>query len=318
VRAIVQHRYGTVADLELVEREPRVPRPHEVAIAVVAASVNPADGFRLSGRPLLGRFAFGWRRPREPVLGMDLAGRVIAVGAKVTRFAVGDAVFGEGIGAFAEQTCVAEERLAHKPRGVSFEDAASLPIAGQTALQALRDVAPGSRVLVNGASGGVGTFAVQIARTKGAEVTGVCSARNVALVRSLGASHVVDYTRESFTRTSARYDLVLDLVGSASITDCLRILTPGGVYLSSVGRTGRILAAGLRSLISRRVKVLVAELNVADLEALGELVASGAVRPVIERRFALSEVPEAMRHLATGRTRGKSIVCVTAERDTGA
>ena len=216
------------------------------------------------------------------------------------------------MGAFAEQVCAAEETIARKPASLSFERAALVPVAGVTALQAMRDIEPGARVLVNGASGGVGTFAVQIARARGAEVTGVCSGRNAALVRSLGAAHVVDYTRADFTRSSTRYDRILDLVGSAPLSRCLRVLAPRGRYVSSVGRTRWILAAALRALLSRRVEVLTAKTRTADLDELRDLLEARTIEPVVDRRFSLGEVPEALRYLATGRSRGKSSVRVAA------
>lgn len=320
MHAIVQHRYG---DLDLLSYREDVPLPTprrgEIAIAVAAASVNPADRFRVSGIPRLGRLAFGLLRPKVPVLGVDVAGTVVAVGEGVTRWKAGDEVFGETLGSFAERVCAREDRVAARPRSVSLQEAAALPVAGVTALQALRDVAklrPGGRVLVNGASGGVGSFAIQVARALGAEVTAVCSGRNAALVSSLGAAHVVDYTREDFARAveagAAPYDAILDLVGTVPLARCVASLSPRGVYVSSVDRTGWILRAALRSLVSRRVKVLAALTRTEDLEALAELVDAGAVRPVIDRRFDLAQVPDALRYSATERTRGKSLVTIGA------
>ena len=317
MRAIVQYRYGDLDQLSYREDvSPPAPRRGEVAIAVAAASVNPADRFRVSGIPRLGRLAFGLLRPKVPVLGIDVAGTIVAIGEGVTRWKVGDEVFGETLGSFAERACAREDRVAARPRNISLEEAAALPVAGITALQAMRDVAkvgPGSRVLVNGAAGGVGSFAIQIARTLGAEVTAVCSGRNAPLVSSLGATHVIDYTREDVTRAIGRaapYDGILDLVGTVPLARCIASLSERGVYVSSVGHTGWILRAALRSLVSRRVKVLVTTTNTANLEALAQLVDAGAVRPVIDRRFDLVHVPDALRYSATERTRGKSLVTI--------
>jgi NADPH:quinone reductase-like Zn-dependent oxidoreductase len=315
MQAIFQDRYGPPEALVLRDVAPPVPRAHEVMVRVAASSVNPADLFRVIGRPWLGRLFFGLLRPRLPLLGFDVAGRVEAVGAKVTRFRPGDEVYGETMGAYAEVVCAAEDAIAIKPQNLSFEQAAVVPVAGVTALQALGEAArvgAGRRVLVNGASGGVGTFAVQIARARGAEVTAVCSGKNHAMVGALGATHLVDYTRDDFTATAARYDLILDLIGSAPITRCVRILSPSGIYVSSVGRTAWVLRAALRSWLSRRVEVLVAKTRTADLEALRELLESGAIEPVVGRRFELSEVPQALCHVATGRSRGKSVVRVAS------
>jgi NADPH:quinone reductase-like Zn-dependent oxidoreductase len=318
MRAIVQYRYGDLDQLSYREDVSLpAPRRGEVAIAVAAASVNPADRFRVSGIPRLGRLAFGLLRPKVPVLGIDVAGTVVAVGEGVTRWKIGDEVFGETLGSFAERVCAREDRVAARPRSVSLEEAAALPVAGITALQAMRDaakVAPGSHVLVNGAAGGVGSFAIQIARALGAEVTAVCSGRNAALVSSLGATHVIDYTREDLAHAieagATPYDAILDLVGTVPLARCIASLSERGVYVSSVGRTGWILRAALRSLVSRKVKVLVTTTNTANLEALAQLVDAGAVRPVIDRRFDLVHVPDALRYSATERTRGKSLVMV--------
>jgi NADPH:quinone reductase-like Zn-dependent oxidoreductase len=312
MQAIVRDRYGAPEVLALRDIAVPAPRDHEVRVRVHASSVNPADWFSLTGRPLAARLAFGLMRPRDAVLGMDVAGEVEAVGARVTRFRVGDAVYGEAARAYAEHACVAEDRLALKPRNLSFEEAASVPLAGITALQGLRDSAKikhDSHVCINGASGGVGTFAVQIARALGAEVTGVCSTRNAELVRSIGADHVIDYTREDFTAHAKRYDAILDLVGSASIARCRRALRPGGVYISSVGRLGWIGKSFFASLLpGPRVAVLVTKATPQDLAVLTELAEAGALRPVIDRRYALAEVPEALRRQGEGHARGKSII----------
>ncbi|MBC7173695.1 MAG: NAD(P)-dependent alcohol dehydrogenase, partial [Polyangiaceae bacterium] len=281
---------------------------------VRASSVNSADWYMTTGRPWAVRLATGLVRPKPFSLGLDVAGVVEAVGPGVTRFGPGDEVYGEIRGAYAEYVAVAESLLARKPSNLTFEQAATVPIAGITALQAMRDkgrVEPGAKVLVNGASGGVGTFAVMIAKAMGAEVTGVCSTRNLELVRSIGADHVVDYTRASFVETRARYDAVLDLVGSAPIRACRRILAEDGVYVSSVGTLGWSLRAFLLSLVpGSNVVVLAAQPTRDDLDALAALIEAGRVTPVVDRRFELGDVPRALRLQGEGHARGKSAILV--------
>lgn len=316
MKAITRDRYGLPDVLRLRE----VARPsagaHEVLVRVHASSVNFADWVMLTGTPHAARLVFGLFRPRHPVLGRDIAGRVVAVGPGVTRFAPGDEVFGEFTGAYAEYVRVPERCLARKPSNLSFEEAATLPVAAMPALQGLRDKAkirPGHRVLINGASGGVGSFAVQIAKALGAEVTGVCSTSNCDWVRKIGADHVVDYTREDFTRTSRRYDAIFDAVGSAPIAACTRILSRTGVYVSSVGRMGWSLKALFASLLpGSQVVVLAARSTPRDLTALAELIEAGAVKPVIDRRYTLDEVPGALRRQGEGHARGKSVITVLA------
>lgn len=313
MRAIVRDRYG-VEHVHLREVAVPVPKGDEVRIRVRASSVNPADWFFTTGTPWPLRLQTGLFRPKEPVLGIDVAGEVEAVGPGVTRFRAGDAVFGEVSRAYADYVCASEARLAHKPAALSFEQAASLPVAGITALQAMRDsasVQPRQHVLVNGASGGVGTFTVQVAKALGAEVTAVCSARNAELVRAIGADHVVDYAERDFTQTSARYDAILDVIGSAPISRCRAILRPSGVYVSSVGRLRWLFASLVASFTpGPRVKILSAQSTPEDLSALAELVASGAVKPVIDRVCSLEEGPEALRRQGEGHARGKSVIRV--------
>jgi NADPH:quinone reductase-like Zn-dependent oxidoreductase len=314
MKAMVQDRYGLPDVLALQDIARPVPGEREVLLRVRATSLNPADWIFLTGQPYPVRAIAGWLRPRQRVIGLDVAGEVEAVGAAVTRFRPGDAVFGEIRGACAEYVCAGEDRLARMPTTLSFEQAAAVPVAAMPALQGLRDharIRAGDRVLINGASGGVGTFAVQIARALGAEVTAVCSTRNVDLVRSLGAHRVIDYTREDFTRTPERHHAILDLVGSAPIAACLRVLRPGGVYVSSVGRTGWSLQAFLRSLLpGSRVVPLVARSTPDDLAALAALIEAGQVTPVIDRRYTLPEVPDALRRVGAGHLRGKLVVAV--------
>jgi NADPH:quinone reductase-like Zn-dependent oxidoreductase len=268
----------------------------------------------MRGKPYFTRLMFGFPRPKAPGLGADLAGEVEAVGKDVTRFRPGDAVFGEGAGSFAEYTCVPEGTLALKPANLSFEQAAAVPMAGVTALQGLRDsgkIQAGQKVLVLGASGGVGTFAVQIAKSYGAEVTGVCSTKNVERVRSIGADHVVDYTHEDFTRSDARYDLMLDTIGNRSLRECRRVLASKAVYVHVGGRMARVLALPIVSpFVSQSLVQLIAKRNKDDLEILKGLIEAGKITPVIDRTYPLSDVPEAIRYLEEGHARGKIVITV--------
>jgi len=277
----------------------------------------------VEGTPYLVRLDDGFGKPENPRLGVDFAGTVEAVGKNVKRFKPGDEVFGGRSGAFAEYVTVREQRaVALKPSNVSFEQAASVPIAAVTALQALRDkgqLQPGQKVLINGASGGVGTFAVQIAKAYGADVTGVCSTRNVDLVRSIGADHVIDYTREDFTRGAQHYDLILDNVGTHSLREYRRVLNPKGIYVmigsTTIGNWFAWLATPIEGLmlspfVSQKFGMFVADLNKEDLATLGDLMQSGKVTPVIDRRYKLSETPEALRYLEKGHARGKVVLTV--------
>ncbi|MES2640214.1 MAG: NAD(P)-dependent alcohol dehydrogenase [Myxococcota bacterium] len=322
MKAILQPAYGQPDILVLGNVARPQMQDDGVLVRVVAASLNKADWHFLTGAPYLFRLSgVGFTRPHKPILGMAMAGRVEAVGANVKAFRVGDEVFGEiDRGAFAEYVCVTEKELAHKPATLSFEETATLPLAGTTALQGLRDAGrlqPGQSVLINGAAGGVGTFAVQIAKSLGAEVTGVCSTGNVALVRSIGADHVVDYTQEDFTRQDRRYDVLFDLVGNQPLSACRRVLKEQGRLVSSSGGAEHawvgpmvLLLTGMASnLYSRQPFVpLVARPDPADLLALRAFVEAGQVKPVVDRRYTLAEVPEAMRYLGQGRTRGKSVI----------
>ncbi|AKF04498.1 NAD(P)-dependent alcohol dehydrogenase [Sandaracinus amylolyticus] len=310
----MRDEYGTPDVIALREIERPAPGDDEVLIRVRASSVNPADWILLTGRPYPVRLVAGLFRPKKRVLGMDVTGEVEAVGKNVTRFRPGDEVFGEVGSAYAEHVCAHQDRIAIKPKALSFEEAAAVPVAAMTALQGLRDAArvrAGHAVLINGASGGVGTFAVQIAKSLGAEVTGVCSGRNAEMVRSIGADHVVDYAREDFTRTAARYDAILDLVGSRSISDCRRALRPTGTYVSSVGRLGWSLKALFASVgSSGRARVLTSSPNAADLDVLRSSIDERTIAPVIDQRYPLSDVAEALRRQGEGHARGKSVVTV--------
>jgi NADPH:quinone reductase-like Zn-dependent oxidoreductase len=292
-------------------------------VRVRAVSVNPADWYGMTGTPYVARTQFGLLKPKSTRLGTDFAGTVEAVGRDVTQFRPGDEVFGGRDGAFAEYVCVRAERgVVPKPANVTFEQAAAVPVAALTALQGLRDrgqLQPGHRVLVNGASGGVGTFAVQIAKALGAEVTGVCSTRNVELVRSLGADHVIDYTRADFTQSDQRYDLLFDVAGSRSWSECRRVLTPGTTLVMVgapkgnrlIGPLSHIVAVRLAALrSSQKVVFFVAQVNRADLLVLRELLEAGKVTPIIDRRYALSEIADALRYLGEGHAQGKVVITV--------
>lgn len=316
MKAIVLNRYGSPDVLELKEIDQPVIKENEVRVRVTAAAINAGDIFSMRGSPWLIRFSVGFPKPKDYVLGWDLAGRVEAVGKRVTRFQPGDEVFAACNGALAEYACVAEDRLALKPANLSFEQAAAVPTAALTALQGLRDqgkIQPGQKVLINGASGGVGTFAVQIAKALGAKVTGVCSTSKVDMVRSIGADHVIDYTREDFTQGEQRYDLILDNVGSHTFSAYRRVLTPQGIIQPNTGHAGMgyVFKALLLSLVMRRQgSLFVATPNSEDMDFLKELIETGKVTPVIDRTYPLSQFREAFRYLDTGHARGKVVITV--------
>ncbi|MDP9263448.1 MAG: NAD(P)-dependent alcohol dehydrogenase [Acidobacteriota bacterium] len=306
--------------LQIVDVEKPAPSDNEVLIKVRAASLNPLDSHLLR-HPFMRPVLSAMSKQKSTGPGRDVAGEVEAVGGKVSRFKPGDAVFGSLGGAFAEYVCAPERALVVKPANVTFEQATSAPIAGLTALQGLRDkgqVQPGQKVLINGAAGGVGTFAVQVAKSLGADVTGICSTRNVEMVRSIGADHVVDYTQEDVTKSGQLYDVMFDLVANHSLSARRRILSPKGIYVGAgvLGLGGsmlRLLAHQAGELVlspfaSQKFVTLMAKLNQQDLTILGELISSGKVTPVIDRRYTLSQVPEALRYLAEGHARGKVII----------
>jgi len=316
VKALVYRRYGGPEELELADVPLPQPGEREVLVRVHATSVNGADRVLLRGEPFLVRLGMGFLRPRHATLGFDVAGRVEAVGSLVTQFRVGDDVFGASrFGAFAELVCVAEQTLVPKPCVVSFEDAAATPTAGYTALQGLRKggIDAGQQVLIDGASGGVGTFAVQIAKAYGADVTAVCSTRNVEIVRALGASRVIDYRREDFTRDGPRYDLVLAANAYRPLSAYRRVLKPHGCYVMTGGGGVEILQAMLLGAVvsmtsSRRMGNLMAVARKSDLVVLSELLETGKIKPVIDRTVALSDVPAAIRYLEEEHARGKIVV----------
>jgi NADPH:quinone reductase-like Zn-dependent oxidoreductase len=308
---------------------PPTPKEDKVLVKVHAASVNPADCHLLRGKPYIARLQLGLRKPKDRVLGCDVAGQVEAVGKNLTTLQPGDEVFGSpfmhGFGAFAECVCVSEGLLASKPATLSFEQAAAVPLAASTALQGLRDhgrIEPGHKVLIIGASGGMGTFAVQIAKTLGAEVTGVCSTRNVELVRSLGADHIIDYTREDFTQSGQKYDLIFQLAGTHSPSECRRVLTSKGTLLQIsgdsdgrwIGPVDRIIKALVLSpFVSQKMASFTVKPNKEDLQFLRQLIEAGKLTPVIDRTYPLSETPEAIRYLENGRARGKVVITVPGE-----
>ena len=317
MKAIVYTEYGSPDVLQFKDVEKPTPKDNEVLVKIHAASANPADWHTMRAEPFLARLANGLLRPKNPRLGADLAGRVEAVGKNVTQFQAGDDVFGElpldGLGTFAEYVCSIEDALALKPARLTFEQAAAVPLAAFTALQGLRDkgqIQPGQKVLINGASGGIGTFAVQIAKSFGTEVTGVCSTRNLDMVRSIGADHVIDYTKEDFTQNGQRYDLIFDTVGNLSISGCQRALSPNGIC-SVAGFTTMSHLFQVMLLGGKKVGMMeTAYSNKKDLLFIKDLLEAGKVIPVIDKTYSLSEVPEAIRYLETGRARGKVVITV--------
>jgi len=324
MKAIVCHRYGAPEALWLEDVDQPTPADGEVLIQVRAASLNAYDWGLMRGRPPILRMVLGLRKPKANRPGRDVAGRVESVGRSVTQFKPGDDIFGLCRGSLAEYACASESYLTAKPPNVSFEAAAAVPLAGLTALQGLRDagrIQPGQRVLINGAAGGIGTFAVQIAKSFGADVTGVCSTRNVEMVGSIGADRVVDYTRADFTRSGQRYDLIFDLVANHSFSACRRVLSPRGILVAAgVGgadgrefgrRLGRMLTGALVSrFASQRMVFFVTRLKQGDLVTLGGLLESRKVTPVFDSRHRLHETSEAVRRLAEGHARGKIVVTV--------
>jgi NADPH:quinone reductase-like Zn-dependent oxidoreductase len=325
MKAVVYRRYGSPDDvLELADIDKPAVEDNGVLVRVRAASVNPADWHFVRGKPYIARLQLGLRTPKDTVLGSDVAGQVEAVGKNVSAFQPGDEVFassfGHGNGALAEYVSISDELVVLKPANLSFVQAAAVPLAALTALQGLRDqgrIEPGHKVLIIGASGGVGTFAVQIAKVFGAEVTGVCSTRNVDLVKSLGADHVIDYTQEDSTQSGLRYDLILQLAGTRSASDCRRSLTARGTLVIAsgesdghwIGPVGRIIRALLLSpFVSQKLTSFNVKPNGPDLQTLKELIEAGEVTPVIDRTYPLTEVPDAIRYLEEGHSQGKVVV----------
>lgn len=323
MKAIVRHRYGTTDVLELVNLPKPSPGDEEVLIRVRAAGLNPFDWHMMRGTPWPLRLFTGLGKPKRIRLGIDVAGTVVGFGKGVTQFQLGDEVFGAADGALGEYVCGGVVGLVGRPANVSSEEAAAVPIAGLTALQALREkghVKPGDRVLINGAAGGVGTFAVQIAKWQGAHVTGVCSSRNVEMVRSIGADQVIDYTREDLATGREPYDVILDLVGNRSLEDFRKVLKGEGVYIGCGGGgpetpASRLIAGMFKQMAAgwftrQKFVGVLAKRNKADLEILRELLRNGVVKAVIDRRYRLEEVPQAMRYLEEGHARGKVVILI--------
>ena len=326
MKAIVRDSYGTPNVLELTDIDKPEPADDEVLLRVHAASVNPADWHFLRGIPYIARMQFGLRKPKDRVLGCDVAGEVEAVGNNVTMLQPGEEVFGSpfmhGLGAFAEWVCISEDLLAPKPAALSFEQVAAVPLAALTALQGLRDqgrIEPGHKVLIIGASGGVGTFAVQIAKSFDAEVSGVCSTKNLDMVRALGAEHVIDYTKEDFTHSGQKYDLIFQLAGTLSPSECRSALTSNGTLVISSGESeGRwigpvdrvIKALVLSAFVSQKMVSFTVKPNREDLQLLKQFIEAGTLTPVIDRTYPLAQLPEAIGYLKEGHTRGKVVISV--------
>ena len=314
MKAIVYQKYGSPDVLELQEIDKPAVKDGEVLVRVHAASVNPIDWHFLRGTPFVVRILAGLVKPKRKILGADVAGRIEAVGGNVKQFQPGDEMFGSGgfnFGAFAEYVCVPEDGVVLKPANLAYEEAAAVPVAALTALQGLRDkgqVQPGHQVLINGASGGVGTFAVQIAKSFGAEVTGVCSTRNVDMVRSIGADRVIDYSEEDFTQPGGRYDVILDAVGNRSLSDCKRALDANGIYVAVAGSPLRSLWMSMTG--GKKMMSLSTQPSQEDVGFMKELLETKKVTPVIDRRYPLSEVAEALRYLEEGHAQGKVVITV--------
>lgn len=322
MKAIVCTQYGPPELLQFTEVAKPVPADNEVLVKLYAAAVNPLDRFFMRSAPLI-RLIPGMRKPKDPRMGVDLAGQVEAVGRNVTQFKPGDEVFGAGRGAFAEYVCVPEDKLTLKPANLSFEEAAAVPVAALTALQGFRDkgqIQPGHRVLIDGASGGVGTFAIQIAKSFGAEVTAVCSTRNVERARALGADHVIDYKQEDFTKNGQRYDLIMGANAHRSFFDYWRLLTQNGTYVVLGGGLpqilgGMLLAPLLSRMGSKKARFFIADLNQKDLIVLRELLEARKIVPVIDRRYALGQAADAIRYLEEGHAQGKIVITIAHNED---
>jgi NADPH:quinone reductase-like Zn-dependent oxidoreductase len=321
MQAIIHSRYGPPDALELQDVERPSVTEDGVLVRVQAAAVGKGDWLTVQGLPYVARLRYGLPNPKHPVPGFDVAGQVEAVGTNATRLQPGDEVFGWCDGSFAEYASVPEGQLALKPTNLTFEQAAAVPISGFAALQALRDtggVQPGQQVVIIGASGGVGSFAVQLAKAYGAKVTGVCGTRSVDMVRSIGADHIIDYTQQDFTRTGQRYDLILEMAGNRSLADLRRALTPkgtlvlvggsGGRWFMGTGRTLR--AVAVSPFVGQRLRSFFSKPRGADLVVLKELIEAGKVTPVIDRTFPLSETPEAIRYVGERSTQGKTVITV--------
>ena len=321
MKAMTQDRYGSAEMLEAAELEMPEIGDDRVLIRVHAAGVNPADWAIMRGLPYIARPVYGLRRPKAGVRGTDVSGTVEAVGSSVTRFKPGDEVFGSADGSYAEYAAASEDQLVSKPANLTFEQAAAAPMAGQVAILALRGVESGQKVLINGASGGIGSFAVQIAKAQGAEVTAVVSTRNVDMARSLGADHVIDYTTEDFTRGTERYHLILDNVSNHSLSDLRRALAPTGILIPNGGRFdkrwmasgGRVIAGMVTfRFVSQTLRTFVMSTKLETLVQLKQLIESGKVTPVMDRTYPLSETAQALAHVGEGHAQGKTVISMSA------
>ena len=323
MKAIVYEKYGPPDVLQLKDVEKPTPKDDEVLVKVQAASLNAGDWHALRGTPFLQRLESGFPKPKNLILGADGSGRIEAIGKSVAKFQPGDEIYGDlywcGFGAFAEYVCIPEKSLALKPTNISFEEAAAVPQAAFTALHALRDqgqVQLGQKVLINGASGGVGTFAVQIAKAFGAEVTGVCSSQNLELVCSIGADHVIDYTQEDFTKNGQQYDLIVDIVANHSLSDLKRSLNPNGICVvvgfSTLVHMLKVTILGpwMSRIGSKKIGMLMPKEDETDLTFMKELLETGKIIPVIDKYYTFSELPEAIRYLEEGHARGKVVITV--------
>jgi NADPH:quinone reductase-like Zn-dependent oxidoreductase len=322
MKAVVYKKYGPPDVLEVTDVDQPIPTDNQVLVKVHASSINFGNLVLLKGEPFLARFAFGFFKPKYSIPGGDIAGTIEAVGKNVTQFQPGDQVFGDlsgcGWGGFAEYAAVPEKALALKPANLSFEEAAAVPMAGVTALQSLRNkgyIQPGQKVLINGASGGVGTFAVQIAKSFGAEVTGVCSTRNVDILQSLGADHVIDYSKEKFTENNQRYDLILGVNGHQPLLDYKRALKPNGIFIHVGGSGSQMfqamtLGAWITKTSNKKMGSFLQRANQKDLVFVKELLEAGKVKPVIDKQYSLNEVAEAFRYFEQGHAQGKVVITI--------
>lgn len=320
MKAVICTKYGSPDILQINEVEKPVPKDNEVLIKIRAASTNPYDWHIMRGEPIFFRLMMGLQKPKNEILGNDIAGIVEEAGPNVKQFKTGDEIFGGiGFGGFAEYVCTTEDKIVHKPSNISFEEAASVPMAATSALQGLQnsgEIKPGQKVLINGASGGVGTFAVQLAKVLGAEVTSICSTRNVEKIKSIGADHVIDYTKEDFTQNGQQYDLIIDNVANLSVSDYKRALTPNGVCeligFSSISSliTVSILAKWTSITTNQKIKILMVKDNKKDLPFLKELLETKKIVSVIDKRYKLDETPEAIRYLEEGHAQGKIVITI--------
>ena len=319
MKAVVYRQFGSPDVLQVEEIQKPTPKPDEVLVKIEAASVNAADWHLLRAEPFIIRFAgFGFLKPKHTILGSDIAGRVEAVGENVTSFKPGDEVFGDisgcGLGGFAEYVCTCADMLTLKPEGISFEEAAAVPLAAVTALHGLRDfcnIGEGKKVLINGASGGVGSFAVQIAKAYGAEVTGVCSTRKMEMVRSIGADHIIDHTKEDFTKNGQQYDIIFDTAAHHSMFDYKRSLNEGGTYLMVGGDKflqALILGPSISLVGDKKLGTMTNTPNRKDLEIVRQMIEEGKIKPVIDRTFSLDQTADAIRYLEDGHAQGKVII----------